>query len=145
MEEKIQNQINNNEKTIRVELFIAHLLRWGVVISFSIVAIGIALVLITGQTGYQSIRLDNLDSLIAYHSGHPDYPNSINDVIAGIAAIKPYALITLGLLILIAIPVMRVAVSVIAFFMERDWVYVAVTSFVLAALLFSFVFGIAGG
>lgn len=135
--------MNNEIKPIQIELFIAHLLRWGVGTSFVIVAIGIFLVLITGQTGYQSIRLDDLNSFLKYQSGPPEYPNSINDIIAGILVFKPYALIALGLVILIAIPVMRVAVSVLAFSIERDWIYVAITAFVLLMLIFSFVFGVA--
>ena len=132
-------------KPQHIELFIAHLLRWGVGISFAIVAVGIFLLLLTGRTGYQSIRLDDLNSIVKYQSGPPEYPNSINDILAGIRAFKPYALIALGLLILIAIPVMRVAVSVLAFFVERDWIYVAITAFVLLTLIVSFALGVAGG
>lgn len=46
-------------------------------------------------------------------------------------------LIALGLLVLIATPVTRVAFSVYAFSRQRDAVYVAVTLFVLAVLLWS--------
>jgi uncharacterized membrane protein len=129
----------------RIELFIAQLLRWGVSISFAVVAFGILLVLVTGNTGYQSVRLDDLNSIIQYQPGSPEYPNSLNDIVAGVSALKPYALIALGLLLLIAIPVLRVAVSVIAFAVERDWVYVIITAFVLAVLLVGFALGVAGG
>lgn len=135
----------NTNETLHIELFIAHLLRWGVILSFAIVAIGIVLVVVTGQTGYQSIRLDDLNSIVQYHPGHPDYPNALPDVLAGVIALKPYAIIALGLLVLIAIPVMRVAVSVLAFFVERDWVYVIITAFVLAMLMLSFALGAGGG
>jgi uncharacterized membrane protein len=141
----METPTNNQPKSIHIELFIAHLLRWGVAISFLIVAVGIFLVLTSQQTGYQSIRLDDLNSIIRYQNGPPEYPNSINDVVSGALALKPYAFIALGLIILIAIPVMRVAISVLAFFIERDWVYVIVTAFVLAMLLFSLVFGVSGG
>jgi uncharacterized membrane protein len=43
-------------------------------------------------------------------------------------------LIELGLLVLVATPVARVAFSVLAFAAQRDWVYVAVTVVVLALL-----------
>jgi uncharacterized membrane protein len=132
-------------KSREIELFIARLLRWGVMVSFSIVFIGIALVIVTSQTGYQSIQLDDLNSVVRYQPGHSEYPNTIRDIGAGILALKPYALISLGLLILIAIPAMRVAVSVVAFLIERDWVYVLITAFVLGMLILSFLFGAAGG
>ena len=45
--------------------------------------------------------------------------------------------IALGLLLLIATPVARVAMSAYAFLRQRDRTYVAVTLFVLAVLLYS--------
>lgn len=132
-------------RSLHIELFLAHLLRWGVATSFLIVALGLVLVMTTGQTGYQSVHLDDLNSIIRYQPGLPEYPNSIDDVLIGVRALKPYALIALGLLILIAIPVLRVAVSVLAFLAERDWIYVAVTAFVLAMLVLSLGWGIGGG
>ena len=47
------------------------------------------------------------------------------------------AIIQLGLLILIATPVARVAFSAVAFAIERDYLYVWITLFVLAVLLYS--------
>lgn len=46
-------------------------------------------------------------------------------------------LIQLGLLLLIATPIMRVVVAVVGFFMERDRMYVWVSLAVLAVLLYS--------
>jgi uncharacterized membrane protein len=50
-----------------------------------------------------------------------------------------------GLLLLIATPVLRVAVSVLAFVYQRDRTFVIITSVVLTLLLASFVLGKAGG
>jgi len=47
------------------------------------------------------------------------------------------ALILVGLLILIATPVARVVFSLVAFALERDRLYVAITAVVLTALLYS--------
>lgn len=135
----------SNAKTFRVELFIAQLLRWGVILSFVIVAIGIGIALVANQTGYHQIRLDDLNTILAYHPGQPEFPNSIGDILAGVLAFKSYAIISLGLFVLIAIPVMRVAVSIVAFAVERDWLYVGITLFVLAMLMLSFAIGEAGG
>src|SRR5258707_457256 len=46
-------------------------------------------------------------------------------------------LIQLGLLILIATPIARVAFSVVAFLYQRDWTYVVVTLIVLGLLVYS--------
>jgi uncharacterized membrane protein len=51
------------------------------------------------------------------------------------------AVIQLGLLLLIATPVARVAFSLVAFSVQRDRTYIIVTSIVLAILLFSLVSG----
>ncbi len=134
-----------NEDLVRIELMIAHLLRAGVILSFAILAVGIGMVLVTGQTGYDQIQLDNLQSIVQYSGNRPGFPNTLTDVYAGVIALKPYAIIALGLIVLIAIPVMRVAVSVVAFAKEHDRMYVLITAFVLAMLILSFLIGEAGG
>ncbi len=136
---------NRADQIMMMELLIAHLMRIGVLISFVIVLIGILWVVASGQTGYHSINLDDLNSIIAYREGHPDFPNTLGDVITGMITLKPYAVISLGLLVLVAIPVMWVAVSIAAFARQRDWLYVGITAFVLAMLLLSFALGEAGG
>ncbi len=69
-----------------------------------------------------------------------NFPQTPSQIIEGLLILRPQALIILGLLILIATPVLRVAVSIIAFAFERDWKYVIITSLVLAILLFSMFF-----
>jgi uncharacterized membrane protein len=53
--------------------------------------------------------------------------------------------VTVGLLVLVATPVLRVAASIGLFALQRDRAFVAVTSLVLALLVTSFVLGKAGG
>ncbi len=137
--------VTKSKDLLRMELLIAQLLRVGVILSFSILAIGLGAVVVTGQTGYDQIRLDDLSSIVQYRTGHAPFPNTLGDIATGVLLFKPYAIIALGLLVLIAIPVFRVAVSVIAFVWERDRLYVFITAFVLAMLLLSFAIGEAGG
>ena len=49
----------------------------------------------------------------------------------------PEAVIQLGLLILISVPVARVILALVGFALERDRVYVAITLAVLAILVYS--------
>ena len=139
------NPSKSKDEILRIELFIAQLLRWGVIVSFVIVAIGIGAVIVTGQTGYQQLRLDDLYSITEYHASSVNFPNTLGAVVDGVRTFKPYAIISLGLLVLIAIPVLRVAVSVVAFAIERDWLYVLITAFVFLMLMLSFAIGEAGG
>ena len=54
------------------------------------------------------------------------------------------AIITAGLLVLIATPVVRVAFSIYIFVRARDKTYAAITTVVLLILLFGFAVGAAG-
>jgi uncharacterized membrane protein len=56
-------------------------------------------------------------------------------------AMRGRGIIQLGLLLLIATPVARVAISVVAFAVQRDRLYVAITLLVLAILLCSLMSG----
>jgi uncharacterized membrane protein len=62
----------------------------------------------------------------------------------GLLAWRGDAIVTLGLLLLILTPVVRVAVSIRAFAVEHDRVYVAITATVLVLLLTSFAMGAVG-
>ncbi len=57
-----------------------------------------------------------------------------------LAAVRPVGLAQLGLLTLIATPVVRVAASVVGFGLERDRLYASITLVVLAILLTSLFF-----
>jgi uncharacterized membrane protein len=69
--------------------------------------------------------------------GEPAELQNLSGVIEGIAQGHSEALIQLGLLMLIATPIARVALSVAAFALERDRTYVAITLLVLTALVAS--------
>jgi uncharacterized membrane protein len=46
-----------------------------------------------------------------------------------------------GIVLLIALPIARVAVTLVIFFIQRDFIYVGITAFVLAVLLLSLFLG----
>ena len=88
--------------------------------------------------------------LFRYGSDHPDYrvfrgePSDLRDlngILHRVAALRCRGLIQLGLVLLIATPVARVAFSVFAFAMEHDRTYVVITLVVLAILAY----GLSGG
>ena len=59
----------------------------------------------------------------------------------GMLQMRGQAIVMLGLLLLIATPVMRVAASIFIFARERDRLYIAITTLVLLLLLTSFFLG----
>lgn len=74
-----------------------------------------------------------------YHvfRGEPSELHSVGGVLHGIAQGHSESLVQLGLLMLIATPIARVALSVAAFAVQRDRTYVAITLVVLTALVAS--------
>jgi uncharacterized membrane protein len=65
----------------------------------------------------------------------------IGDVINRVRALRPSGFLALGLLVLIATPILRVIGSIGAFVYERDWRFAGVTTLVLGVLIVSLVLG----
>jgi uncharacterized membrane protein len=73
--------------------------------------------------------------------GEPEELRTIGGVLHTARELSARAIIQLGLGLLIATPVARVAFSLFAFFRQRDATYVVVTGIVLATLLFALFYG----
>jgi uncharacterized membrane protein len=114
----------------RMNQAIGQLLRAGVMLSVAVVTIGAILYLIHhggDRPDYSIFR------------GEPEDLRSLGGIVHGAMQLRPPYIIQLGLLLLIATPVVRVAFSVFAFAAERDWTYVAITLIVLVILVVSIV------
>lgn len=124
----------------RIYTVISVVLRAGVIASVILIVTGM-IVTFVHHPDYFSSRpaLGRLTSPSAH------FPNTLAAVVEGVRAWRGQALIMAGLLVLIATPVARVALSVIIFAILRDWLYIAITGVVLAILLVSFVVGIVAG
>lgn len=123
------------KKSSKVEAYttivIGWILRGGVTLSAAIILTGLLLLL--------------------FHpgglSGHVPgtFPSTVDQVWSGILNLQPQAVIALGLLLLIATPVITVTTSAVAFAVERDRRYVLISLIVLAILLTSLLIGKGGG
>jgi uncharacterized membrane protein len=116
----------------RVEVAIGALLRAGVLLAAAVVACGAAIYLARhagDPTHYRVFR------------GEPDELRDLGLILAQARSLGGRAVIQLGLLLLIATPIARVAFSVAVFAHQRDLTYVAVTLVVLGLLLW----GLLGG
>jgi uncharacterized membrane protein len=115
----------------RLERIISILLRTGVMLS--------ATVVLLGGLGYL-IRhgADAAD----YHvfRGAPEEYRSVRAILHALGPSNFRAIIQLGLLLLIATPVARVAFALAGFVLERDRAYVVISSIVLAVLIYSVAF-----
>jgi len=112
----------------KIEGFIGNLLRAGVMLSALVVVIGGAVYLARhgfARTNYRS-----------FHS-EPVQLRTLTGIVRFAVRGHGQGIIQLGLLLLIATPVARVAFSVWGFAIERDRMYVLFTLIVLAVLLYS--------
>ena len=116
----------------RVEQLVGNLLRAGVIVAAVVTALGGVALLV--QHG--AARAD-------YHlfRGEPGTLRTIGGVVGSALRLESRGVVQLGLVLLIATPIARVLLSLVAFVLQRDRLYVVVTAIVLAILLFSLVFG----
>ena len=112
----------------RVESLMGNLLRFGVSLAAIVVLVSSGVYL--ARHGHEAPR---------YHvfTGEPTALSYVPGIVGEALALHSRGLIQFGLLLLIATPVARVVFSVIAFGMQKDWIYVAITLIVLGLLCFS--------
>jgi|SRR5580693_1728470 uncharacterized membrane protein len=112
----------------RLEAIIGNLLRAGVVLAATTTSIGGVIYLAHSGESLAHYRL--------FH-GEPADLRQVRGVLSDASSGGGLAIMQLGLLLLIATPVARVAFSLAAFAVQRDRLYVVVTLTVLAVLTFS--------
>ena len=114
----------------KLEQIIGNLLRAGVMLSAAIVLVaGIAFLLQhhADAVRYRTFQLER-NSL-----------RTLGGIFGAAIALRPDAVIQLGLVLLIATPIARVALAALGFYFERDYLYVGVSVIVLSILLFGIV------
>lgn len=114
----------------QLEQFISQLLKYGVLLASGIVLVGGVLYLIRHGAEPADYR---------FFQGEPAEFRSPMGVLQAVLSGSRRGIIQLGLLILIATPITRVAFSFLAFLRQRDLVYIIVTLCVLVGLIYSLV------
>lgn len=112
----------------RIDLIMSRLLRTGVILSALFVFAGGVLFLLRHPTPVTDYR---------HFQGEPAQFRTVPGIFHDAQGLHARGLIQLGLLLLIATPIARVAFSVVAFLYQRDWMYVLVTLIVLGLLFYS--------
>lgn len=79
-----------------------------------------------------------------FHS-QPRIDRIIPEILAGAWRLRARSIIQLGILLLIATPVARVAFSLVGFALERDRKFVVITAIVLVILVYSLISGAVAG
>ena len=126
----------------KLEVVVSWVLRIGVVLSVAIVIAGLGL-LFAHHPGYTTlshgVRYQTLTRPRNSHGVIP-FPHTFGELVHSLSLGQGRGVIVLGLVVLLATPVLRVAVGVVGFGLERDLKMTLATSFVLLVLLFSIFF-----
>jgi len=112
----------------RIEQFLGNVLRAGVILSATVVILGAAIYL---------ARHGMSDRDYVKFRGEPAKYTSMTDIASAAGRGEGRAIIQLGILLLLATPVARVALSAVGFGLERDKLYVFFTLVVLTLLILS--------
>lgn len=123
-----------------IQLVISTVLRTGVLTSLGVILAGLALDLVRYPAHRSSVG-------VARHlfTSGARYPHTFTAIFAGVVHGDAVSIMVLGLVVLLATPIVNVAVSALTFFHERDARFVAITTFVLVVLVGSFALGKVGG
>jgi uncharacterized membrane protein len=120
-----------------IELLISVTLRTGVAVSVAVMLFGLV-VTFAHHPDYFHSR----PALGQLTNSREVFANSLGAVFRGVRDLSGQSIATLGILLLIATPVVRVAISVVLFAAKRDRRYVLITAVVLALLLTSLISGL---
>ena len=111
-----------------LELGVSRLLQAGVALAAACMLTGGILYL--ARQGREPVTYSKFHSV-------PLALTSIAGIWHGARHLDPAALMQFGALVMIATPVLRVAFAIVAFFLERDWLYTGISAVVLLLLLWS--------
>ena len=117
----------------RVEEMMGKLLIVGVILA--------ALIVLCGGARYLILYGATAPQFRVFH-GEPLDLRTLSGILKNALALRGEGLIQLGIVLLVATPIARVAFSVFAFARQRDLLYVILTLIVLTLLLFSFIGGL---
>lgn len=130
--------IYNMERKIKdndIQQFIGNLLRYGIWTALAVTLLGgiIYLFLHGNEIVHYGTFVEKDDNLFAL----------ISQNLRGVASGKGMAVIFLGILLLFLTPVLRILFSLVAFFVEKDYLYVLITLMVVGIICFSVFYGFA--
>ncbi|MGH7143076.1 MAG: DUF1634 domain-containing protein [Planctomycetota bacterium] len=128
------------ERIHRTELIISYVLRTGVLISLALMLLGIVVTFARNSSDWNS-KASYTRQILWQQDVEPAFPHTLNAIWQGLGHGDGLSIMALGLLVLIATPVVRVAISIVTFVYMRDRAYTVITTLVLIFLILSFLLG----
>lgn len=115
-----------------MQILISRTLRWGVTIASVLAFIGGVFYFL--QHGTELLDASKYTSF-SYADTQNPATTTFTGIIQGALTGNSESLIQLGVIALLLTPIMRVVLSLFDFVKQRDWLYVAITAFVLAVII----------
>jgi uncharacterized membrane protein len=122
-------------KDTDMQLLLGQVLRAGTVVSICVVFFG-GIIYLT--------RHGHAVANYSVFKGIPDFVSHAKGLFDGVLNFRGQPIIQIGIILLIATPILRVVFSAIGFALERDYMYVGISLLVLFIICFSMINGHAG-
>ena len=117
-----------------IQKLIGNTLRWGV-------SLACAIAFLAGVYFLFQHGSEPMPDYSEFRGGHQSY-TTLGGIIGGAVGMNARSWIQIGVLALILTPIMRVALSLVDFVEDRDWLYAAITAVVLSVILANSVGGV---
>lgn len=123
-----------------MELLIGKLLRYGVMLACGITLFGGVIYLFQNH-GVSMEHYKPIPDGTPF-PGVEQYLRELSTILPRVLSFDGAAIIQLGVCVLIATPILRVAISVFAFLIEKDYMYVVITLIVLSIIIANMLLGL---
>jgi len=126
---------------MKTEIVAGKTLRIGVIVAMTLSVAGGIIYLFQHHgivTSYEAIPRGSNIAFV----GTATYLRELSTIIPRILQFDGAAIIQLGVIVLIATPILRVAMSLISFLIEKDKLYVLITFIVLIVIFCNMIFGL---
>jgi uncharacterized membrane protein len=124
----MKDKVANNEGRKDMRKWISLILRTGVIAS--------AILLLTGGILFAIQHPGTVFSFKSF-AGEPERLREVGAIFSEALQFRSRSVMQLGILVLIATPVLRVIFSLIEFLIHRDWIFVLITAIVISTLFYS--------
>jgi uncharacterized membrane protein len=124
----MMNNLSNRQEEKDFGVWISRILRIGVLTSATVIILGGIL-----------FAIQHPDAVFSFKSfaGEPERLRNAGEIFREAHLLRSRSVIQLGILVLIATPVLRVIFSFIEFLIHRDCIYVLITAIVITTLFYS--------
>lgn len=125
----MKKKFNDND----IQRLIGSVLRYGVWVALSVTLLGGLLLLI--QDSGQVVEYNN------FVGKEKNILHVMSDIFSGTRSLRGESIVFLGILLLFVTPVLRILLSLVSFLIEKDYLYVCITSLVILIIAISISFG----